>query len=99
MAPLSTDSSIFESVPSFRYLGSFVENHGKVAPDLDDKVAKASRAFGALRKAVFQDSSLSRQTKKMVYQAVVLGVLCMQLELGLLNRRILEDWRAFTIAA
>ena len=31
--------------------------------------------FGALKKSVFQDSSLSRLTKKAVYQAVVLGVL------------------------
>ena len=38
-------------------------------------IARASKAFGALRKFVFQDGSLSRQTKKMVYQAVVLGVL------------------------
>ena len=42
---------------------------------LDKKIAKVSKAFGALKKPVFQDSPLSRQTKKMVYQAVMLGVL------------------------
>ena len=36
---------------------SVVESHGEVALDLDDKIARASKAFGALRKSVFQDSS------------------------------------------
>ena len=46
-----------------------------VTLDLDNKIARASKAFGALRNSVFLNSYLSRQTKKMVYQAVVLGVL------------------------
>ena len=40
--------------------------------DLDDNIARASRAFGALRKPVFRDSSLSLVTKQVVYQAMVL---------------------------
>ena len=56
-------------------LGSVVESHGGVMLDLDDKIARASRAFGALQKPVFRDGSLSLVTKKVVYQAMVLGVL------------------------
>ncbi len=37
--------------------------------------AKASRAFGALRKAVFRDNNLSHKTKRLVYKAAVSGVL------------------------
>ena len=43
--------------------------------DVDDKIARASKLLELwLRKFVFQDSSLSRQTKMMIYQAVVLDV-------------------------
>ena len=74
MAPLlNISSSGIGSVPSLRYLGSLVESH--VALDLDDKSARASKAFETLRKSMPQDSPLSRQTKKLVYQAVVLNVL------------------------
>ena len=43
--------------------------------DVDNRVAKASRAFGALRKAVFLDRDLSLCTKRMIYQACVMSVL------------------------
>ena len=43
---------------------SVVESHGEVALDLDDKIARASKAFGSLRKSVLQDSSLSRRERK-----------------------------------
>ena len=49
---------------------------------------RASRAFGALRKSVFQKSSLSRQTKKIVYQVVVLGVLLYAAETWLAKQNI-----------
>ena len=75
VVPLCIGSSVVDTVQSFRYLGSVVESHGGVMLDLDDKIARASRAFGALQKPVFRDGSLSLVTKKVVYQAVVLGVL------------------------
>ena len=43
---------------------SVVESHGEMGLDLDDKIARASKAFGALRKSVFQDSSLSGRQRK-----------------------------------
>ena len=45
LAPLSIGSSIIESVPSFRYMGLFVEGHGGVALDLNDKIAGASKVL------------------------------------------------------
>ena len=57
------------------YIGSVVESRSGVVPDLDNKIARASRAFGVLKKPVFRDSSLSLVTKQFVYRAVVLGVL------------------------
>ena len=65
--------------------------------DLDDKIARASRAFGALKKSVF------RLTKKIVYQAVVLSVLlCNMAETWPAKqndiRKSIVGPRAFTIA-
>ena len=41
-----------------------------MALHLDDKISRASKAFGALRKSI-----LSRQIKKMICQVVVMGVI------------------------
>ena len=57
-----------------------------MALDLDDKIARVSKAFRNLRKFVFQDSSLSRQTK-IVCQAVVLGVLLYAAETWLAKQK------------
>lgn len=85
---IAIGSSVIESLPSFRCLRLFVESHGEVALDLNDKIVRVSKAFGALRKSVFQDSSLSRQANKMVYQVVVMSLLSYALRLGLHNGRI-----------
>ncbi len=42
--------------------------------DVEDKIARASRAFGALCKPVFRDNDLSMKTKTLVYCAAVLHV-------------------------
>ena len=69
------DDGEIESVKEFKYLGSIVEARGGVVKEVGERIAKASRAFGALRMPVFRDSNLSLATKRMVYRAVVLGVL------------------------
>ena len=43
--------------------------------DVEDRVARAFRAFGALCRPVLCNGNLSRKKKKMVYRAAVLGVL------------------------
>ena len=42
---------------------------------MERRIAQASKAFGALRKAVFLDKNLTLTTKRKVYQACVLSVL------------------------
>ena len=46
-----------------------------VKKDVEGRIALASRAFGALRRPVFQDKHLSLRTKRLMYRAAVLGVL------------------------
>ena len=43
--------------------------------DVDKQLAQASKAFGALRKAVFMDKNLHLSIKKRIYNACVLLVL------------------------
>ena len=64
-----------EVVKEFKYLGAIIESHGGTERDAQDRIARALRAFGALSKLVFSDNNISVLTKRIVYCAVVLGVL------------------------
>ena len=76
LQPIHIRGETIEAVSSFRHLGSVLESHGKIRMDVEDRVAHASHAFGALCRPVFCNGSLSRKTKRrMVYRAAVLGVL------------------------
>ena len=75
LQPIHIGGETIQAVSSFRYLGSVLESHGEIRMDVEDRVARASRAFGALCRPVFCNGSLSRKTKRMVYCVAVLGVL------------------------
>ena len=75
LQPISIGGEVIETVSAFQYLGAIVEGSGSIKGDVESRIAKASRAFGALRRPVFGDKDLSLRTKRMVYCAVVLGVL------------------------
>ena len=55
--------------------------------EVDKRVAQASRAFGALRKAVFIDKHLKISTKRIIYNACVLSVLFYGAECWVLLRK------------
>ena len=74
-APLHVNNTVIESVTEFPYLGSLVASSGRVDTEVEKRIAQASRAFGALRKPVFSDSTLYVATKRKVYQACVLSIL------------------------
>ena len=63
---------MIENVKEFPYLGSVVASSGRVDADIDRRLAQA---FGALKRAVFQDHNLTTHTKRLVYNACVLSVL------------------------
>ena len=64
-----------EHVCQFPYLGSLIAESGWSHEEVDRRIAHASRAFGALRRAVFKDSNLSVKTKRSVYNACLMTVL------------------------
>ena len=72
--PIAVKEGEIQCVKEFPYLGSVIVDSGRMDADVECRVAKASKAFGALRKAVFLDRNLSHRTKRKVYQACVLSV-------------------------
>ena len=57
--PISLEGSRIEAVDEFAYLGSLVTRLGQIDVEVDRRLAQASKAFGALKKAVFMDKTLS----------------------------------------
>ena len=66
---------VIEMVEEFKYLGSVLACNGSIRSDVKERVAKASRTYGCLKKSVFQNRLLTTQTKRAVYKAAVLGTL------------------------
>ena len=73
--PLVVENGVIENVSEFQYLGSMIADNGLIDTDIDRHIANASKAFGALRRAVFNDRVLTVNTKRLIYQACVLSVL------------------------
>ena len=55
-----------ECVEEFPYLGSIITASGRVDTEVERWITQASKAFGALRKPVFQDRNLSLHTKRVI---------------------------------
>ena len=70
---LSVGDRQLEIVEEFKYLGSVIHHSGSAQSDIEGRIATASRAFGRLRKSIFQNRSLTTLTTRIVYKAVVLG--------------------------
>ena len=80
LEPIHVGGGAIESVSSFHYLGSIVECHDGVNAELTARVSRAATIFGTIWRSVFSNKLLCLQTKRMVYQAVVLGVLLYAVE-------------------
>ena len=85
--PLTIGGEEIETVSAFRYLGAIVEGNGNIMSDVERRVAKASRAFGALRRTVFKEKDLTLKTKRLVYRPVVLGILLYDAETWAMNSK------------
>ena len=93
--PIIIRGQPIEVVDAFKYLGAVVEGKGEVVLDVEDKIARASRAFSALCRPVFNDGNLSRRTKRMVYRVAVLGVLLYGAETWVNKRDATQKLQSF----
>ena len=82
-------------VEEFTYLGSSVSSVGRIDDEVGKHIANASKAFGALRRAVFKDRNLTTNIKRQVYQACVLSVLLYGSECWTPLRKHLKRLNAF----
>ena len=58
-----------ECVTEFPYLGSVIASSGRMQPDIDQRIAQASRAFRTLRRPVFSNRDLRVETKRKIHSA------------------------------
>ena len=94
-APITMGNDVVECVEDFTYLGSSVTPNARIDAEVDRRLASASKAFGALRHAIFKDRGLSITTKRHVYQACVLSVLLYGSECWVPLRRHLKRLNSF----
>jgi len=64
-----------QAVDNFTYLGSTLSRQVTIDVEVTKRIAKASSAFGRLRKQVWERRGISLHTKLKVYQAMVLPTL------------------------
>ena len=73
--PIETGDGTIEAVSSFTYLGSVLQQNGRLDQELSTRIAKASKTFWSLWQSVFADKAINVKVKCKLYKAVVLSVL------------------------
>ena len=74
-SPVVVEGGEMEMVRDFTYLGSKLSSDGEITAEVSCRIAKASKAFGCLRVPIFLNHTLSINTKRAVYKAVVISIL------------------------
>ena len=93
--PLQVGDIQLEAVSHFKYLGSILHQNGLSESDVKERIARASRTFGMLRKPIFNNKSLSVPTKRTVYRAVVLSTLLYGSEIWTTKRTLTQKLESF----
>ena len=76
-----------QAVENFTYLGSTLSRSANIDAEVTNRIAKASSAFGRLKKSVWEKRGISHHTKVKVYRAVVLTTLLYCCETWTIYRR------------
>ena len=76
-----------QAVEHFTYLGSTLSRSANIDSEVNNRIAKASSAFGRLRKTVWARRGISQDIKNKVYKAVVLSTLLYGCETWTIYRR------------
>ena len=92
---VTADGGFISFVEKFRYLGSHIGQRLDSEVDIDERLTKASQAFGALRKHTFANRDVKPETKARLYVALVLGVLLYGCESWFLREKEFKKMRRF----
>ena len=71
---LLPDGGFMPIVTSFPYLGDFVTRYGGDFAAVAARIESGNRAFGALRSCLFSSNAVSREARRVVYEAIVLSI-------------------------
>ena len=72
---ITVQGNILKEVQDFTYLGSIISASCTLDRELNNRINKASAAFGQLKEKVYLNRNLKIGTKIRVYQAIVISVL------------------------
>ena len=92
---VTADGGFISFVDKFRYLGSHIGQSLDSDVDVEERLTKASQAFGALRKHTFANKDVKPETKARLYVALVLGVLLYGCESWFLREKEFKKMQRF----
>ncbi|XP_062834399.1 uncharacterized protein LOC134298378 [Anolis carolinensis] len=76
-----------ENVDNFRYLGSHLSTKVNIDTEIQHRLSSASASFFRMKQRVFDDRDIRRDTKVLVYKAIVLPTLLYACETWTVYRR------------
>ena len=84
---ISVKGQRLQAVDNFTYLGSTLSRTTNIDAEVNNRISKASSAFGRLRKTVWERRGIKLSTKIKVYRAAVLTALLYSCETWTIYRR------------
>uniref|UniRef100_A0A803TLC0 C2H2-type domain-containing protein n=1 Tax=Anolis carolinensis TaxID=28377 RepID=A0A803TLC0_ANOCA len=75
MPGIQLNGVTLENVDHFRYLGSHLSTKVNIDTEIQHRLSSASAAFFCMKQRVFDDQDIHRDTKVLVYKAIVLPTL------------------------
>ena len=73
--PISIRNNVLNEAQDFTYLGSIISNNCTLDREINNRISRASAAFGQLSVRVYLNRNLKLSTKIKVYQAIVISIL------------------------
>ena len=82
-------------VDKFVYLGTTLTRNCRDDEDVKARIKKAGNAFGALRKCLFSNPSISLDAKRIIYEGLILSILLYGSECWCLTEKLFNLLRVF----
>ena len=96
LSPVELGNGLFiPIVERFCYLGTILSRNCKDTDDIRNRIKRASNAFGALRKSLFSNPTISEKVKGSVYTSLILPILLYGSECWCLSENLLHEIRLF----